>query len=396
MYNIFAKIKTLFGSSRETSDPYRFDTLDFPQVNLDAVADELGVEDKASENGSHDVPVSDATQLDGPQSEIRAKLQGRIRQVVSGYKKRLDGLTNEIRSYDIQSIVTRIKSADEEFEDDLATLESRFNDGISTSKQDLERAEERLSEFKSEHNIKRDPERPDSRWWQTGVILIAGILEAVLNAFFFRQGLEGGVVAGAFVALILAAVDMGVVFHLGRWSVWMVYGRKALHRVVGTLASITFAAWALFYNLLATHVRESLQGDVVMRRALETAWDNFLASPFSIEQADSVVLFFSGLVFSIMALGSGISWNEKIPEFGSIYDKVVEAREELTFWLGEYHNRINSLREEALRSVDDDLNVAREKVITLENLIQTKDTLLTTVDQCVKHHREACRALMKR
>jgi len=369
--------------------------MDFPEVDSGTMAQELRLEEKAATNGSHELPGSDTAELDGPQREVKQRIEFRIRKVVAGYKKRLDGLTNEIRSYDIQSLVDRIKSAHRSFEHDLLDLNNEFKSAIKEARGNLLSAQAEFNKFKSKYNIDRDPEYPDSRWFQVGLILIAGVLEAAVNSYFFYQGLEEGIVGGAFIALVLASVDVVAVCMLGYRAVWVIHGKEIYHRLAGFAASLAFITWALFYNLLATHVREDLQGDVVMSTALEQAWDSFLANPFAITQADSIILLFSGIVFSTMAFFSGTIWEEKIPGYGKLHRRLVGCREELEFWIDEYRQNAADLRDEATRDLDDTMREARGKVTTLENLIQTKDTLLTTVSQCIYHHREACQALMQ-
>lgn len=394
--SLIEKIKSLFSPSGKGHEPYEFSTLDFPQVNLDEVASELRIREKAKANGQSDLPPEDAVRLDGPHREIRSNIKGRIRRVVAGYKRKLDGLTNEIRSYDIKGSYDRLRTADEKFEHDMADLSEDLRPKITSAQESLTGARDQFEKFKTKYQIERSPDYPDSHWWQWGVLLIVAVLQAFLNGYFFYQGMEQGIVGGAFVALVLASVDVMVVFFLGRTAVWLRYGQDAFHQGIGLATSAIFAAWALLYNLLTAHVRESLQGDVVMTVALEDARDSFLENPFLLEQADSFVLFLSGLVFSALAFYSGMSWDEKIPRYGKLHRRLLESREELEYWIQVYRNEASKKRNDALDMIEDTIFTAEGKITKLKNLIQTKDTLLTTVNQCILHHNESCKALMAR
>lgn len=370
--------------------------LDFQRVDLDAVAEVLNISTDAVNNGSQEIPPAGATQLDGPQLEIRSAIQGMIRQLLAGYKRRLDGLTNEIRSYNIQPTIERIYTAPDRLDQSLTDLEDELGPAVEAAQRETETTDAELKIFQSKYGITRGPDYPNSYWLQWGILLGAGVLEALMNAYFFHQGLEQGIVAGALVALVLAMVDMMVVFVLGRIVVWMPCGTSPLYRLTGATALVGFLGWASLYNLLATHVRENLQSNLEMRVALERALDSFLANPIHIEQADSIFLLVSGIAFSVAGLYSGISWDDWIPGYGKKHRKALVDREEVKYQEDSYREHAIALRNDTIEEMNDLMLKCSDNVVVLENLIQTKETLLEVVRQCISHHRESCEALIQR
>lgn len=377
-------------------DPVDFAGLDFTEVDLDEMSQELGLESKAISNGENEIPPSGATQLDGPQEEIRAAIKGRVGKAMAGYERRIKGLDSEIQSCKIKNKIDRLESADQELEKGLSDLENRLGPKIEEARASVENAERELQEYRSEHGIQREPEYPDSQVFQVGLLAFVCALEAFVNGFFFRQGMEEGIVGGAFIAFVLAAVDVGVVFWLAGYSVWSYYGLKPLQKIIGTAATAVALAWVLFYNLLTAHIREYLQADLLMEEATQEALDRFLSSPFGIEQADSIILIILGVVFSISAYYAGATWEEVIPYYGPMHKKLKERRKELRYWKKQYRRKAASLRDEKLEDVERILEEAEDKTKRLEELIGVKSTLLQVVSECVDHYRGAFRALVKR
>ena len=383
-------------SSNGKPDPVDFSGLDFTEVDLDEMADDLGLEDKAISNANSEVPPSDATQLDGTQEEIRAAVKGRVGKVLAGYKRRIEGVDNEMQSCRIEDKIDRLQSADQELSRELSDLESRLRPKIKDARAKAESIEEEFQKYKEKHDIERGPEYPDSRAFQVGLLASVCLLEALVNGFFFRQGMEEGIVGGAFIAFILAAVDVFVVFSAAQYSVWAYYGLKPLQKTIGVVATVFVMGWALLYNLLTAHIRELLQANLVMEEATRQALDRFLSSPLGIEQADSFVLVILGIVFSISAYYAGATWEEKIPYYGAKQRKLDERKKELRYWKQQYRQEATSLRDEKLQDLERTLNRAEDKTKRLEELIGVKDTLLQVVSECVDHYRSSYKALVKR
>lgn len=384
------------GPTGAQQDPVDFSGLDFSEVDVSEMSAELSLEEKAVSNGQNGVPSPDATQLDGPQEEIRAALKGRIGRVMAGYERRIKGLNSEIQSCKIEDKIGRLQSAGRELGNGLSDLRSRLAPKIEEARSRVESAEEELSRFKSERGIQREPEYPSTPVLQVGLLAIVCVLEALVNGFFFRQGMEEGIVGGAFIALLLAGVDVFVVFWAARSSVWSCYGHDLTRKIIGGVATVFALGWALFYNLLTAHVREYLQADLLMEEAMQQALDRFLAMPFGIEQADSLVLIILGVVFSVSAYYAGATWEEVIPRYGAMDRKLEARKEDLRFWREKYREEAARLRDDKIEDVDRILGEAEDKTKQLEELISVKSALLEVVSECVDHYRSSFKALVKR
>lgn len=383
-------------STNDRQDPVDFSSLDFTEEDLDGMSEELSLEEKAISNGKNEIPHSEATQLDGSQEEVRAAIKGRIGKVMAGYERRIKGLNTEIESCRVEDQIDRLQSADQELGKELSDLESKLDPKIDEARASAKRAEQQLEKYRSKHDIQREADYPESGTFQLGLLAVVCVLEAFVNGFFFRQGLEAGIVGGAFIAFILALVDVLVVFWLARYSVWSYYGLNLSQRIVGATATTLAFLWAGFYNLLTAHIREYLQANLIMQEATQQALDRFLSSPFGIEQADSLVLVILGIGFSVSAYYAGATWEEVLPYYGTKQRKFKERKNELRYWKEKYRQKATSLRDEKLEDVEQILREAEDKTRRLEELINVKHALLEIVSECVEYYRSAFKALVRR
>jgi len=322
-------------------------------------------------------------------------MQGKVRRLVAAYKKYLAGLNNSIHEKSTDAIVDRMRSIPSRLDQKLEQLGGKYQARLRQEEKSLDQAKQELREFKTKHGIKREADYPESRAWQTYILVGTCLLEAAMNGFFFRQGLQGGVLAGAILAFLIALVDIGIVFFLGRGAVWVAYGTQWIHRIIGALASIIFAVWVSSYNLLTAHVRESLREDLTMTEALQVALSNFLNNPTAIEQADSVFLIASGVLFSLLAFYSGMEWEEKIPRYGKLSRRVDERRDEVEYWRRKLINEAIEEKEEADEKLQDLMEDAEDEYRLLEYYVERKDVLLNNVEQCIRHYRDATVALIR-
>ena len=106
--------------------------------------------------------------------------------------------------------------------------------------------------------------------------------------------------------MLLAVVDILVVFNLGRVIAWL-GARLWLHRVAASLALAAFLVWVGGFNLGVGHLREALQTHP--DAAMTVARDTFAAAPHALQQLDSWILVAIGAALSVGGAGRTPGWD---------------------------------------------------------------------------------------
>jgi hypothetical protein len=396
-----AELMPLFSTKRRSPNGFDFPSIDFPTVDVDQAVRELRIEERALANGAANLPGSDATQLDGPQQQIVAFVRGETARIRAGFARTLKGLNRQIDQIDVRRRAGLISNLPGELRHDLQDVRDRLRAPLVTSKEAYHSIRQQLELFRTRNELDRDAEYPEPRIWNWAILAVVLVLEAGINAVFFQRGLMGGYVAGVVLAILLALVDVLAMFLLGRGAAPLASepfrrDRPPLRTVLASAAVVAGLAWASLYNLLTAHVREQLGAVRDMTAAMRSALEAFLGNPLGLEQADSWILAAAGVLFSLLALGSGVKWDEPYPGYGSLTREVKRRLEEYEFHRTDVYAEAAAERDKVNAECDQFLGEAQEDLVVLQHMIDTKEALLTAVRECIQHYGDAAEALLRR
>ncbi|WP_456425125.1 hypothetical protein [Rhodocaloribacter sp.] len=368
--------------------------MECPTLNVDAIAHELDLINQAQKNGSYEIPSSDSTQFDGPQELVVKTVREEAMRVLSGYLKTLKGYNEKILKTDIRIHLKEVENIDTALRNALSDLDDKYTPQVSDAQTAYDKELIEYGTFRQKNRITREPKYPDSHLWLWAMILVAWVGEGIINAFFFQQGMMQGLVGGFAMAFLLAGVDVFCVFWMGRLVAWFASAKLAFKAIAASTLAV-FIIWAVAYNLLTAHVREQLHGDRLLSEASKEALSMFLSSPLGLQQADSWILVFIGVAFSIMALVSGLQWDEKIPFYGKRHRQLKALEEDKRFFLEAHRERAKQIYESKLQRLDMLLKEAHGILSVLRHDIEMKEVLYKNVTNCIGHYDDTCKALIR-
>lgn len=300
--------------------------------------------------GSKNRPAQDAAVPDQHEGALRSEAES--------------WLSTEQRLFDMQ-LVESSKGATEAKQKVIelrATVDQLVNDDSARSTVDAELAgdrselvktvEQRLRTevayryFRAHNDIHDEPHYPDSVLWHFGVLAVLGLIETVTNAFFYEN--SQGLLGGFFVALGIAALNMGTAMFLGNW-----FRYKNLasidKKVMGWLALAAFLFTTILFNALFASFRTEYQlvADPTEFKEVAAAFQRAWPEAMRIFRADmqfrdlwSFLLFGLGILLSIAAFWKGYTLDDKYPGHGHVakeLKKAVQAEHELQNQLRHHH-----------------------------------------------------------
>lgn len=184
------------------------------------------------------------------------------------------------------------------------------------------RAEAALKYFRASNDIHEEANYPDSVLWHFGVLMVFALVETAVNTFFYEN--SQGLLGGFFVALTIAALNIGSAMVLGYWFRFknLAFVDK---KIVGWTALVVFVLTAVFFNSLFASFRSEYQSvvdpsEVVqLSAAFQRAWPQalliFHADP-QFKDHWSFLLFGIGVLLSIAAFWKGYTLDDQYPGHG--------------------------------------------------------------------------------
>jgi hypothetical protein len=219
------------------------------------------------------------------------------------------------------------------------------------------------------------------------------VFEGALNAFFFSQGLDSGLLGGFVYAAVLATLNLGAAFVIGRaWIPFVLHRRLAL-RALGMVAIGAAVFCMLGVGLTIAHFRDALTADVT--EPARAAWDALRAAPFGLADLNSWVLFAISVAFAVAALFDGLSSDDVYPGYGRCARRARDSKDEYLDQLQEIRDELAQMKDEALESFDEQLQRIQTCIVRYEGLIADKQATWIRLKAAAANAENCLDALLK-
>jgi hypothetical protein len=224
------------------------------QIRIDRIKNELNLEKRAAEDGSHNLPaVHDAT-LNEPQLQICGRIFAGILMLNQFLDEQIASALKDARALkpprpDAEHAKAQIEAAMQ------TVFDEHRRELIDLRKLDLEKHRD-LRFFKHQNQLFRKAEYKSSLIKVVAIIFAMFLAESLLNGALFSQVVEDGLLGGAILAGFISAINIltGVVAGLVGWRY---AGHKNKYfRAFGIILTLICHGLAVSWNLLVAHFRE--------------------------------------------------------------------------------------------------------------------------------------------
>lgn len=336
----------------------------FYQLDDDAIARDLRLEEKGAERGAAGLPVAETAGFDDIELEIINRIEGEKHRCTNDFEQQLASYLLRLASLGIDGCAAAARAAATETIGAFkAETQQRLND-LTLERDNVIASRRFLDRFRRDHRLDRPAQVPESHVLHFAVILLILVVESVLNGLFFAKGSDYGLLGGASQALIIALLNVGMAFAAGRGAAPLLNHRSSVVKAIGAGALTLYLLMAAGYNLAVAHFRDAATAaataagfagaDDAARVALET----LLAAPLAVADFESWILFGVGLLFALAALIDGYVWDDPYPGYGrqsrhsrQLHEDYIDKCEEAIEALKEISDRSSANLETTLEKV---------------------------------------------
>lgn len=292
----------------------------FPPLDLEQLARELTLDERAGEAARNNLPPADGDYEDTAELDIRAEIERRARKAGEDYFAAKDLYEARIRRA-LVSVNQRI-AIEAAGENALADFGVQVTDELNylhAPRNECREREQEFERFRRTHNLYRLPVEASRIRRIAGYLLLVlfVLVESVLNGVFFAAGSEGGLIGGVVQALGLSAVNIGPAVLYAFFGLPLLYHRQWRVKLAGLLATAAYAAWALAINLVIAHFRD-LYIVSAGRIDMQELTTNLVAAPLQLADPNSWLLALLGLGLSLVAAIDTAGLHDPYPRFGAI------------------------------------------------------------------------------
>lgn len=345
---------------------------DLYPIDVDKLADELNLREEAKRLGTVGLPAVDAVSLSGPEAGIVQRVEKARQDYVDWAVLRLNVLSQELGRRNVTQDINRASQADKEFERKASTLLTE-QDGLLRGLGEVAiKRQTELDEFKSKNHLTREANYPTGTgsFLRYALLLLLVVIEGVLNAGFFSQGLNSGWLGGLTFAGILAAANVLFAFIFGKFPVRYVNHSNVSLKAFGYLFLAISLAVMCTMGLGIAHFRDSLIAEAVDPSS--SALQALLGNPLELRDIFSWALFAISIAFGVTSLVDGLSSDDSYPHYGSISRHTQQAIEDYEDELNTLRSDLEELKNEELNSLDAVVQQSQASVAVFASLVDDK------------------------
>lgn len=352
---------------------------DLRPIDVDKLAEELGLAREAARLGRAGLPSSDSVSISGPEAAIVQRVEKARQDYVDWAVLRLNVLNQKIARRDVTRDINRAREAGNSFEQRASTILDEHNGVFTGIADDVRSKNAELQEFREKHQLKRKARYPSGgrTYLLYGLLASLVLIEGALNAVFFSQGMDSGLVGGFIMAAALATVNVAIAFLLGKYFIRYLNHTKLPWKLLGAVATLSALICMVLLGLGIAHYRDALTSDVQV--PAQAALGTLLSNPFHLRDVFSWPLFAISVIFATASIFDGLYSDDLYPGYGSISRRAAEVEYD-------YEDELASVREE-LEELKD------EELATLEKTIQRVQSASADFESLIEDKRSACSRL---
>jgi len=371
----------------------RSDAEIFSKIDVDKVIKSENIDRLGRETGEKELPPTNATPYDANESKIILKFKDELSESYRKAKDKIAGLNNRISKIDINPDFQNIENLPEKIKKQAANLINEFGSRLITVKEARDQLSLDLKEFQSTNNLSSLPDYPESKFLSITILVAIVFIESVGNGYFFAKGNEFGFLGGYTQALIVASANVAFAFFWGYLAIPQMNSVNKTKKYLGIISIPTYLLIAISFNLFVAHYRDELS--LSFEGANFRAISAFLETPFFLKDFDSFILFFIGLIISVIALIDGYKFDDKYPGYGRIYRRYKEAERKYHLCCSNIVKSLHKLKTQSLEELDDLSENYKKDYNHLNIQLSTKNKLIDLYEQHYQHLEGVCDVVLK-
>jgi hypothetical protein len=370
-------VKDLVASMMGPRDGALPGTQAFPPLDIDQVARELHLDERAERAGRAGQPSPYADGPDMAELDILGEIERLARKAHEVYLSQLDLYEGRIRRAVITTdLRVQIEAAGSNALADIKAEIIHDQNQLNTLLQAVGSREDEFREFRERHGLTRPPKNcsQDERILALMILVVFILLESILNGMFFAEGSEAGLIGGVVQALVLSVLNVGVASLYALYGFPYLFHRRRVAKAVGMLATFLFGLWLLGLNLAIGHFRDLFiagAGSVLMADLL----NRLTTAPLLLNDAKSLILVLLGIGLGLLSVIDVAATRDRYPGYAAVARDRQRAMERYAEENARCLGAMMELRDQAVDDMSSAVELIRDAQFDMQRAIEGRTRL---------------------
>ena len=351
---------------------------------------EISLTERAADQAMNEYPKTTDTELDIHQQNIIDHVSSsitdsrdRILEELNTLESARNGIENDIEGFSLNQIVETAKNK-------IIRSKAEWHEILDNARKEEGAALRNYKYFVYKNKLKREASYPDSSVLHWAFIILAVLLESVVNAFFFAGASDLGILGGFFQALFISLSNIGSALLIG---IYVIPFKNHVDTKKASRAKLLTAFYIFFvfmFNLLAAHYRTLLEEDAL--NAKINTIPHMINDPLGIN-FEAWNLLIIGILFVIVAILKGYKSDDVYPGFGEMHRKYKNAsnHQKKKF---EAMKSINRIIDDCIMQAKSFTHNANQKIKSYKNLISQSEEAFSRYAKEVSMAESTCNNML--
>ena len=232
-----------------------------------------------------------------------------------------------------------------------------------------------LEAFKKKNGLEREANYPSTSGLvlRYSVLVFLVVVEGILNANFFAEGLSSGLIGGFVYAALLAAINVMGCFFLGKYALPWVFSKPPAGKLFGFLSLLFTACFMFTVAMSIGHIREQLMA--ASASPTRDAWEMMQNHFWGLSDLVSWFLVAMSMGFGIASVFDGLTIDDMYPGYGAVVRRCNSTRDEFEAEFEEIREELEDLKQEKLDLINHGFKTLHELIAGLRKLVLEKEAL---------------------
>ena len=349
----------------------------FPPLDVEQVARELKLEERAERAAMAGQPPTDADGPDSAELDVLGMIEQCARKACEDYLTQRDNYESRIQRAAITpDLQVQIEAAAANALADFKAEILHDGNQLHSLLRSVGSREDEFREFKERHFLTRLPKNVSrgERIFATLLLVVFVLLESILNGMFFAEGSEAGIIGGVVQALVLSVLNVGMAALFAVYGLPLLFHRRGGIKLIGVLVTLLFALWLGGLNLAIGHFRDLFiagAGSVQMTELL----NRLTTAPLVLSDAKSFILVLLGTALGLLAVIDVAATRDLYPGYGALGRERQRAIDEYAEENAKSLAAIMQLRDQTVDDLSSAIELIRGTQFDMQQAIEGRTRL---------------------
>lgn len=385
------QIKKMISGQSDKGNKFSLNSHRFPDLKVDKIASKLKIEKHGKDDGKSGIPASNSSAIAAAELEAIDEVRNLRSRALNNFEMEMESYASRIAS--VKSQKQQISLMVGKTKNEILTHAYDWENKLENERVRVAEHQQKLRKFQNQNNMEGPPHEHGNVFITVGMVLLVGLLETGMNAYFFQKANPMGIVGGAALAFIISALNVIGSGIFGFFSRHININRT-LARARGYLLIVAFIVFATTVNLAVAHLRDALETNS-WDASLLISISTLLESPLGLRSFESwVVCFFGGLV-SFVSFWKAFSFFESYPGYKKFWDENEEAVKDYADLYKEAQESLNELFENAAGDLRSEVDKRRSSLMSAEDAVASRETLVRNLSVFLESCNSAANRLLR-